>query len=72
MSISFINEPFSGRPFNTTVRRQCFNVTIRDDSVPENDETFTVTIEHDTDAPSPSITVEPNLVTITIVDRDGK
>ena len=65
-SVNFLNEPFRGRPFNTNNRRQCFSVTIVNDDIPENAESFTVTIEQD--VPSPSVIVQPDVATITILD----
>ena len=70
MAVNFTNEPFRGSPFNTNNRRQCFNVAIVNDIVPERTESFTVTIRHD--VPSPLIIVQPDEVNITILDDDCK
>ena len=64
MAINFLNEPFRGRPFNTDNRRQCFNVAIEEDGIPENAESFNIIIQHS--IPSPSIIVEPTVATITV------
>ena len=69
-SVNFLNEPFRGRPFNTNNRRQCFNVSIVNDLTVENAESFTVTIRNS--LPSTSVTVAPDEVMITILDRDGE
>ena len=65
-----VNQPFRNSPFNSDTHRQCLNVEIVNDDVPEDAESFTVTISNS--VPSPSITVEPAEATITILDRDRK
>ena len=51
--------------FDPATSRLCKNITITDDNVPENDETFTVIL---TDS---GITLSPDTATVTIVDNDG-
>ena len=63
-----VNEPFRGYSFNTDNRRQCFNVTIENDDIPEDAESFTITIRHS--VPSPLVIVAPVVATITILDSD--
>ena len=70
MAVNSTNEPFRGSPFNTDNRRQCFNVAIQNDDIRENAESFTVTIRHD--VPSPLVIVQPDVVTITILNDDRK
>ena len=69
-AVNFLNEPFRNRPFNTDNRRQCFNVDITDNNVPENTERFTVTISNS--VLSTAVIVDPDVVTITILDRDER
>ena len=63
-----VNELFSDRPFNTSNRRQCFNLSIVNDDAVENAESFNVTIANA--VPSTSVNVTPDVVTITILDGD--
>ena len=65
-----INQSLNGF-FNST-RRQCFNVTITDDDVREDAETFTVTLEKPSNGSLPKILICPAMVTVTILDNDGK
>ena len=59
--------------FGNSVRRQCFNVNITDDAVHEEDaETFTVTLERPFNGSLPKILINPVMVTVTILDTDGK
>ena len=67
-AVSFLNEPFRNRPFNTDNRRQCFHASIVNDVAAENAETFTVTITNA--VPSASVNVTPDVAMITILDRD--
>ena len=69
-AVDFLNEPFRGRPFNTDNRRQCFNVSIVNDEIPENAEYFNVTISNS--EPSPLVRVQPDEAMVTILDRGGK
>ena len=61
--VDFLNEPF-----NMNNRRQCFNVSIVNDNIPENAESFNVTIMNSVS--TPLVIVEPADVIITILDRD--
>ena len=54
------------------MRRQCFNVTITDDDVREDAETFTVTLERPSNRSLPKILINPVMITVKIVDNDGK
>ena len=58
--------------FGNGTRRQCFNVTITDDIVREDAETFTVTLEMAFNGSLPKILIHPEMVTVTILDNDGK
>ena len=53
-------------------RRQCFNVTIVNDNIPENEEVFTATLEKPLDESLSHIRILPGTVTITVLDNDGK
>ena len=62
-------------PFNNSVRQLSFNVTIVDDSIPEDAEMFTasLTLDHAAQARLGNrVTVLPDVATITIQDNDGK
>ena len=63
-----INQTLEG--FGNSKRRQCFNVTITDDDVCEDAETFTVTLEQPFD--ESQVKIQPGIVTVTIIDCDGK
>ena len=58
--------------FGNSVRRQCVNVTITDNDVREDAETFTVTLERPSNRSLPKILIRPAMVTVTILDNDGK
>ena len=58
--------------FGNSVRRQCFSVNITDDAVCEDAETFTVTLERPSNGSLPKILIRPAMVTVTILDNDGK
>ena len=58
--------------FGNSMRRQCFNVTITDDNVREDAETFTVTLEMAFNGSLSKILIHPAMVTVTILDNDGK
>ena len=57
--------------FNAGVTRVSFNVSILDNNILENDETFILTIEHSS-LPNNVDVGTPNETKITIVDDDGK
>ena len=65
-----VNQTLEG--FGNITRRQCFNVTITDDDVREDAETFTVTLEKPFNGSLPKILIRPAMVTVTILDNDGK
>ena len=62
-------------PFNNSVRQLSFNVSIVDDSIPEDDEMFNVSLTLD---PADQarlgnrVRVSPDVATITIQDDDSK
>ena len=62
-------------PFNNSVRQLSFNVSVGNDNIPEDDETFNVSLTLD---PADQarlgnrVTVSPNVATATIQDNDGK
>ena len=70
VAVNFFNEPFRGRPINMNNRRQCFNVTIENDDRPEDAEIFIVIIRNSIQ--SDVVIVDPDVVTITILDTDSK
>ena len=47
-------------------RRQCFNVTIVNDNIPENDEVLTVTLEEPSKESVSHIQILPEILTITV------
>ena len=62
-------------PFNSDVHQLSFTVSIVNDSIPEDDETFNISL---TLAPADQarlgnrVTVSPDVATVTIQDNDGK
>ena len=52
--------------FNTTVTRWYTEITINNDTLFEDDETFSVSLETDDQA----VMLSPNTATVTIVDED--
>ena len=65
---------FSLGPFSDSVRQLSFNVSIVDDMIPENDETFTANLTllpADRARLGNRVTVNPDLATVTIEDDDG-
>lgn len=58
--------------FGKHKRRQCFNVTIINDSTDENDETFTVVLAKPSTERNPHIRIHPGTITITITDDDNR
>ena len=58
--------------FGNSVRRQCFSVNITDDAVREDAETFTATLERPFNRSLPKTLIHPAMVTVTILDNDGK
>ena len=65
-----INQTLEG--FGNITRRQCVNVNITDDAVHEDAETFTATLEKTFNGNLPKILIHPAMVTVTILDNDGK
>ena len=65
-----INQTLEG--FGNSTRRQCFNVTITDDDVCEDVEMFTATLEKPLNGSLPTVLIHPVMVTVTILDNDGK
>ena len=61
-----INQTLEG--FGNSTRRQCFNVTITDDDVHEDAETFTVALEKS--GSLPVVLIHPGTITVTIEDDD--
>ena len=57
--------------FGDHKRRRCFHVTILNDNIPENAEVFTVTLKSSIERIS-HIQILPAIVTITVLDNDGK
>ena len=47
-------------------------MNITDDDVREDAETFTVTLERPSNRSLPKILIHPAMVTVTILDNDGK
>ena len=47
-------------------------MTITDDAVREDAETFTVTLEKPFNGSLPTVLIRPAMVTVTILDNDGK
>ena len=54
--------------FSSSSLRQCVNIAIVDDSVSEQLETFSVTIDTSVDR----VVLEPNTTVVEIVDNDGE
>ena len=52
--------------FNVTVTRWYTQITINNDTLFEDDETFSVSLETD----DPAVMLSPNTATVTIVDED--
>ena len=65
-----INQSLEG--FGNSTRRKCFNVTITDDDVREDSKMFTATLEMAFNGSLPMILIHPAMVTLTILDNDGK
>ena len=61
-----INQTLEG--FSNSTRRQCFNVTITDDDVREDAETFTLTLEKPRSLLM--VLIHPGTITVTIKDDD--
>ena len=62
-------------PFSNSVRQLSFNVSIVNDNIPEDDETFSASLTLDPaaqDRLGSRVTVSPNVATVTIQDNDGK
>jgi len=65
---------FSLGPFNNDVRQLSFNVSIENDMIPEDDETFiaNLTLLSADQARLPNrVTVQPDSATVTILDDEG-
>ena len=66
---------FSLGPFSNSVRQLSFIVSIVNDLIPEDDEDFTARLTlspADRARLGTRVTVDPDLVTVTIQDNDGK
>ena len=62
-------------PFNNDVRQLSFNVSVVNDNIPEDEETFRASLTlHPADEArlGSCVTVSPNVATVTIQDNDGK
>ena len=59
-------------PFGSSNRRQCFNITILDDTQPENSEDFTVSVHPCPGTPPPRVIFNPRVGRNTIEDDDRK
>ena len=62
-------------PFSDDVRELSFNVSIMNDSIPEDDETFNVSLKLDSadhDRLGDRVIVSPDVATVIIQDNDGK
>ena len=62
-------------PFNNSVRQLSFTVSIVNDNILENDETFSVSLTLDPAAQARlgnRVIVSPDVTTVTIQDNDGK
>ena len=58
--------------FNNDVRQLSFNVSIVNDTIPENAEMFSVSLTLDPADQARRVTVSPDVATVTIQDNDGK
>ena len=58
------------KEFSMHRMRQCFNVTITNDDMTEENETFTVILEKPSKKSFPQVQIHPGVVTITISDDD--
>ena len=65
MDYNATNEEFT---FSSSSLQQCVNIAIVDDSVSEQLETFSVTIDTSVDR----VVLEPNTTVVEIVDNDGE
>ena len=62
-------------PFNDDVRQLCFNVPIVNDNITEDAEMFNVSLTLDSAERAElvgNVTLFPDVVTVTILDNDGK
>ena len=64
-------------PFNNSIRQLSFNVSIVNDNIPEDDETFNVSLTLDPADQARlgnrvTVWTLPNVATLTIQDSDGK
>lgn len=53
-------------PFSNTIRRQCVDIPVVLDSIPENDEDFKVTLSENVDGVS--VNAAGSMTTVTIID----
>ena len=72
LSSDFMTRNQSLKGFVNSKRWQCFNVTITEDDVREDVETFTLTLEKPFNGSLPKILIRPAMVTVTILDNDGE
>ena len=59
-------------PFGSSNSRLCFNITILDDTQPENSEDFTVSVHFCPGPPPPRVIFNPRVELHTIEDDDRK
>ena len=59
-------------PEEGVIRRTCFNVSLTDNNVYENTESFNVILELDTFTIQSGVRVDPPVTEIFILDNDGK
>jgi len=58
-------------PFSESVRQLFFSVSIVNDAIPEDDEDFTARLTLSPADVGKSVTVDPDLATVTILDEEG-
>ena len=59
-------------PFSNDVRQLSFNVSIVNDSIPEDSEMFRATLTLEGADQAELVTVSPDVATVTIQDNDGR
>ena len=70
LSISLLFPSSPGSP-TAGPRRECFDVTITDDNLFENTESFSLLLQEDIFAQQTGATINPNQTEILILDDDG-
>ena len=68
----FVLLDISLEQFSESLRRQCFNVTILDDSIAEGTEMFAVTLQIAVGESSPQVRISPASANIEIIDDECK